>query len=146
MDFRHATRTGVTHCINAVAMMTPEPKNLQKSKTSGWARTDLERLRRMGANVPMIEVTYECENGGGEGGMSVHVPQCDRRWSQENACSLAYPLGSRFCTAGHVPERGTHEDDEDGCDTETVPRVVERGGTGVLYDLGSVFGGGVHIV
>jgi hypothetical protein len=38
----------------------------------------------------------------------------------------------------------THEDDKDRCDTQSVPRVVIRGGTRVFLNIGSVLSGGVH--
>jgi len=42
--------------MNAVAMMTPLPKNLKKSKMRGWAKTDLALRKRIGAIVPAVEV------------------------------------------------------------------------------------------
>lgn len=38
----------------------------------------------------------------------------------------------------------THEDDKDRCDTQSVPRVVIRGGTRVFLNIRSVLSGGVH--
>jgi hypothetical protein len=132
-------RNTLTHCMNAVAMMTPLPKNLQKSKTSGWAKTDFVRRKSTGARVPTIEVTCERWASGPKSAAITHATNtCVFTLGQENLAYLS-------CASGFMRIGGyTHEDDKDRCDTQSVPRVVIRGGTRVFLNIRSVLSGGVH--